>query len=837
MDVYQEALDYLESQQIPVEVEEDTDVLDEDVFQEETAACPLSPLQTESMDFPDTPTLPEELLGRRLVVLRGVLESEELYLNELKTLLMPLKALRASAGTSQPVLSSQEVHTVFYQVPELKDMHQSFYAGLRARLDLHIQTEPSPGPWPERERGSGETEIGHGGFELIVGGVFLKMVSQIGLYRGFIDNYEKAVAIVRKCTNSDERFRTLAESMMSNNGSDKARIKYTFEALLYKPLDRVTKTTLVLHDLLKTTPAQHGDYPALQEALRLSRSFLSGVNESSQCKWEVTLSHGMRRQLMRDGFVVDVCEGQRNLRHLFLYTDLLLCTKLKAAPKGKQAQYRFCWYMPLAGLRLRWRTDQDQTPDTHLRMHNIRTKMYLLRQQLRRQNACLAARSRRKLEDMELMLLTHYSVHRLELQSPRDKGHSLLLSSLCELEEWREAIDKLSRDNVETVPPDLLTLTSSCAKLRMTQQPPLPSLNSGGGEECVCGTLSVSIHSACGLRQPACTYVCVEVDGHEFYETQAQTHTSVHSLNPTWNQEFSFQVDGAQTLRVLCVSQADPEDSGDDTVLGKGSVKLESATLQKRWKRQTLVLGHVEVTLSLKYSHHPLGLPSSTPSQPQHVFCVPIETVAQQEGVLVPHLVRCCVEEVERRGMEEVGIYRISGAASNINTLKTAFNSNLREAVARLRSAEVNAVSGVLKLYFRELPEPLIPTELFQKLAKALEIPDMNSRLVSMLSLLQTNVPDVNRCTFLYLLHHLQRVSERQEVNKMSLMNLATVFGPSLLRPPAANLGNCGPNVDISQEVVVQVQVVFFYLHCDHLPAAQTSVPHDTDTEDETTHI
>lgn len=46
--------------------------------------------------------------------------------------------------------------------------------------------------------------------------------------------------------------------------------------------------------------------------------------------------------------------------------------------------------------------------------------------------------------------------------------------------------------------------------------------------------------------------------------------------------------------------------------------------------------------------------------------------------------------------------------------------SDLREAVTRLRCAEVNAVSGVLKLYFRELPEPLIPPELFQSLARTL---------------------------------------------------------------------------------------------------------------------
>nr|XP_023837755.1 active breakpoint cluster region-related protein-like [Salvelinus alpinus] len=167
----------------------------------------------------------------------------------------------------------------------------------------------------------------------MVGDLFLKILSQLGVYRGFIDNYESAVEIVRRCTQTDQRFRILAESMMSHNGSDRSKTKYTFEALLYKPLERITKTTLVLHDLLKHTPQQHSDHPVLHEVLRLSRSFLSGVNEGSQCKREVTLSRGMRRQLIRDGFVVEVCEGGRNLRHLFLYTDLLLCTKLKAVPK------------------------------------------------------------------------------------------------------------------------------------------------------------------------------------------------------------------------------------------------------------------------------------------------------------------------------------------------------------------------------------------------------------------------------------------------------------------------------------------------------------------------
>ncbi|KAK7909801.1 hypothetical protein WMY93_014485 [Mugilogobius chulae] len=745
-----------------VVVDAEQDVLEEDVFHEEVAPSPTTLLLTK-MDLPDTPTLcsDKEMLERRLVVLKGVLDSEEVYLNELETLLTPMKALRASAGTSQPVLSTQQVDTVFYQVPELRDLHQNFYSGLKMRLTGHLDHLQQP----EHDAGQNHSsETDARGFELTVGDIFLKLVNQIGVYGGYIENYVEAVNVVRKCTQADPRFRTLAESMMSNNnGSPNSRTKYTFEALLYKPLDRVTKTTLVLRDLLKTTPEEHQDHASLREALRLSRSFLSGVNESSHGRKGVTLTHEKRRQLIRDGFVVDESEGEHCLRHLFLYTDLLLCTRLKPATRGKQDQYRFVWYLPLAGLKLRC-VSHERTPDAQLRLHATRTKMYLLHKQLQHNLKGSRARSMKKREQIELLLLTLSPVFRLELQSPNGKSHTLL-SSLYELEEWREAICKLAKEEKT---------------------------------EGLCGTLAVAVHSASGLQQPDCVSVYVEVDGSDFYEKQAQTH-SIHTLNPQWEQ-------------------------------------LDPKSLTNRWKKQCLNLGQVDVNLSLKYTCHPPDPPNSSTHQQQPVFGVPIETVAQQEGVLVPHVIRCCVEEVERRGMNEVGLYRVSGATRDINTLKTVFDSNLCEAVTRLRSAEVNAVSGVLKLYFRELPEPLIPPELFQSLVQALELNDPPARSTALLSVLQS-CPETNRNTLLFLLRHLQRVSEREAVNKMSLLNLATVFGPSLLRPPVVTDGTYNTGVDISQEVVVQVQVVYCYLQCNSLPEPRISLPHDTDAEDETTHL
>lgn len=81
-----------------------------------------------------------------------------------------MKALRASAGTSQPVLSTRQVQTVFYQVPELRDMHQSFCSGLKARLSTHSRSDSSLGE---------NTEMSHAGFELTVADLFLKMVNPL----------------------------------------------------------------------------------------------------------------------------------------------------------------------------------------------------------------------------------------------------------------------------------------------------------------------------------------------------------------------------------------------------------------------------------------------------------------------------------------------------------------------------------------------------------------------------------------------------------------------------------------------------------------------------------
>lgn len=93
-----------------------------------------------------------------------------------------------------------------------------------------------------------------------------------------------------------------------------------------------------------------------------------------------------------------------------------------------------------------------------------------------------------------------------------------------------------------------------------------------------------------------------------------------------------------------------------------------------------------------------------------------------------------------------------------------------------------------------------------------------------MLNLL-LSLPEPNLVTFIFLLDHLKRVTENESINKMSLHNLATVFGPTLLRPSEKDskisVNSSQPismNDSWSLEVMAQVQVLLYFLQLESIP-------------------
>ena len=190
----------------------------------------------------------------------------------------------------------------------------------------------------------------------------------------------------------------------------------------------------------------------------------------------------------------------------------------------------------------------------------------------------------------------------------------------------------------------------------------------------------------------------------------------------------------------------------------------------------------------------------------KNVFGVDLSTQVSVDGADIPHVVTECVAQVEARGMELEGIYRLSGMTSRVRVLKQQYSLGLRPDLAA--ELEVPNVTSLLKDYFRELPTSLISPPVIVSLIAALAAPE-ESRLALAKDALAT-LPPVHLRTLRFLLDHLLRVAGKSEVNKMDVGNLSVVFGPTLMINP--------DSTDAFEDMKNQTGVIMFiFVHESHL--------------------
>uniref|UniRef100_A0A8C7K312 ABR activator of RhoGEF and GTPase n=1 Tax=Oncorhynchus kisutch TaxID=8019 RepID=A0A8C7K312_ONCKI len=751
----------------------------------------------------------------------------------------PMRPLKATATTSQPVLTIQQVETIFYKIQDIFEIHKEFYDSLLP----HIQQ------WDEK---------------VAVGHLFKKLASQLGVYKAFVDNYKTAVETAEKCSQANTQFQKISEVSVG--------LSLSLSPLLYKPIDRVTRSTLVLHDLLKHTPKDHPDFPLLQDALRISQNFLSSINEEiDPRRTAITTPKGEARQLVKDGFLVEMSEGSRKLRHVFLFTDLLLCAKMK-----KTSQYECKWYIPLADLTFQLLDDSDVCPHIQVlpehEIEEIKIKISVIKSDIQKEKKALKGQSRnverlrKKMNEQESWLLLHSPTIPFRIHNKHGKSYLFLLSSDYERSEWRESIQKLQKKDLQTCQlssVELQVLTSSCCKLRTVHNIPVTS----NKDDLYCTLcLCVLFRSVLYPVSVSCSdlYCTLEVDSYGYFVSKAKTRVFRDTIEPQWNEEFEIELEGSQCLRILCYEKCYDKtklnkDDNEivDIIMGKGQVQLDPQTVQsKNWHVDVIEMNgvrdtrnlwgqfakprsncltlcmycfpQIKVEFSMKFTSRDLSL-KRTPSKKQSgVFGVKISIVTKRERSKVPYIVRQCIEEVEKRGIDEVGIYRISGVATDILALKAAFDTNSKDILVMLSDMDINAIAGTLKLYFRELPEPLLTDRLYPAFMEGIALSDPAAKENCMMHLLRS-LPDPNLITFLSLLEHLKRVADKEPINKMSLHNLGTVFGPTLLRPSESEVtkGHITLASDIwSHDVMAQVQVLLYYLQ--HPPISFAELKRNT---------
>uniref|UniRef100_A0A8C5F4E8 Chimerin 1 n=1 Tax=Gadus morhua TaxID=8049 RepID=A0A8C5F4E8_GADMO len=165
------------------------------------------------------------------------------------------------------------------------------------------------------------------------------------------------------------------------------------------------------------------------------------------------------------------------------------------------------------------------------------------------------------------------------------------------------------------------------------------------------------------------------------------------------------------------------------------------------------------------------------------VYSCDLTTLVKAHNAKRPMVVDMCIQELEARGLQSEGLYRISGFSELIEDVKLAFDRDGDKAdISTNVYEDINIITGALKLYFRELPIPLITYDAYPHFMEAAKIPDADKRLEALHEALKL-LPPAHCETLRYLMGHLKRVTQCTE-NLMTGENLGIVFGPTLMRAP-----------------------------------------------------
>lgn len=148
---------------------------------------------------------------------------------------------------------------------------------------------------------------------------------------------------------------------------------------------------------------------------------------------------------------------------------------------------------------------------------------------------------------------------------------------------------------------------------------------------------------------------------------------------------------------------------------------------------------------------------------------------------MIPALIVHCVNEIETRGLQETGLYRISGSDRDVKALKEKFMRN--NGIPNLSEIDVHVLCGCVKDFLRSLSEKLIPMakwSTFSNAAQMVPSDDDDGSVNKEVYRAVESLSQPNRDTLAYLIMHFQRIAECAEV-KMPLTNFAKIFGPTIV--------------------------------------------------------
>ncbi|KAM9461335.1 unconventional myosin-IXb isoform 4-T5 [Clarias gariepinus] len=151
------------------------------------------------------------------------------------------------------------------------------------------------------------------------------------------------------------------------------------------------------------------------------------------------------------------------------------------------------------------------------------------------------------------------------------------------------------------------------------------------------------------------------------------------------------------------------------------------------------------------------------------------------DKVPIPMVLELMLEHVEMNGLYTEGIYRKSGSANRMKELRQLLEADPNTVC--LEDYPIHTVTGLVKQWLRELPEPLMTFNHYNDFLHAVELPEQQEQIHTIYRVIE-ELPTAHYQTLERLIFHLVRVSREEKSNRMTPNSLAIVFAPCILRGP-----------------------------------------------------
>ncbi|XP_055374979.1 ralA-binding protein 1 [Condylostylus longicornis] len=164
----------------------------------------------------------------------------------------------------------------------------------------------------------------------------------------------------------------------------------------------------------------------------------------------------------------------------------------------------------------------------------------------------------------------------------------------------------------------------------------------------------------------------------------------------------------------------------------------------------------------------------------QPVFGVSVSLATERshchDGIDLPLVVRDCIDFLQENGLQNDQIYKVEPMKSRLQSFKRLYNNRETQSTEEF---EVSIACGLLKLFLRELPEPILTTDLitrFEEAASHNEVTQTEAELKHLLD----QLPSCNKTLLSWILLHFDSVIQNEKYNKLNAQSLAMLLSPPL---------------------------------------------------------